>query len=315
MGIFDIPNAEAIPSDLNRVVGGVKYMTRPSAFREEQQIRASSFPICPRAYHIFRRTPYEKRPVANERFSSEAATLMGTALHLAAQKWFAIQGYLYGNWVCVYCNKIRRHATGIQICQSCGREMTYHEYEIPRADNVPFSGHVDGILRFGEESILIDFKGSNPKAMQEVRKTNKPKESHYLQVNAYANAINMNLALYGGINAIKKLIIIYIDRSLPGQIWHPVKVPVSTKIYDETIARIRLAFLSLRDMVVPRGLCLQPTDDYAKWCPWKTICFSPALEGLLSDKVEPVGSGRPNHSERELLLLASYLEPGIKLDG
>jgi hypothetical protein len=314
MSVFDIPNAEAIPQDLGRTLGNVRYLRRPSAYRSEQQIRASSFPVCPKAYHIFRRTPYENRPVAEEKFSSEAATLMGTALHLALQKWFAIQGYLYGNWVCVYCNKIRRHRAGMQVCQGCGREMTYHEYEIPKSDKVPFSGHVDGILKYGEEVFLIDFKGSNAEAMREIRQKNKPKETHYLQVNAYANAINMNRDAYGGIAEIKKVIIIYVDRSLPGRSWHPVKVPVSEKIYNETMARIKVAFLSLKDMVIPRGLCLKPTDEYGKYCPWKQICFSPALEGLLSDKVEPIGPSRPSHSERELLILASHLEPGIKLD-
>jgi hypothetical protein len=314
MGVFDIPNAETLPQDLSRTINGLRYLRRQSAYRVEQQLRASSFPVCPRAYHIFRRTPQDKRPIHEESFASEAATLMGTALHLALQKWFAYQGYLYGNWVCVFCKKIRRHASGMQICQSCGREMVYHEYEVQKSEQIPFSGHIDGILKYGTDVYLIDFKGSNPEAMREIKNSGKPKESHYLQVNAYASAVNLNPAAYGGIPEIKKVIIIYVDRSLPGRLWQPVKVPVSPKIYNETVARIKLAQLSLQDMVVPRGLCLKPADPYSQYCPWKTICFSPAIEGLLSDKVEPVGVARPNHSERELLLLASYLEPGIKLE-
>jgi hypothetical protein len=276
-------------------------------------MRASSFPVCPRAYHIFRRTPQDKRPIFEESFVSDAATLLGTSLHLVLQKWFAIQGNLYGDWVCVHCRKIRRRATGLQLCGTCGREMLYREFEIANSPEIPFSGHIDGILRYPDANYVLDFKGSNPDAMREIRSSGKPKEQHYLQVNAYANAINLNPEAYGCIGEVTKLIIIYVDRSLPHRLWHPVKVPVSQKIYRETVGRIKLAFQSLEDMVVPRGLCLKPSDPYAKYCPWKQICFSPALEGMLSEEVVPEGSGKPAHSERELLMLASYLEPGIKI--
>jgi ribosomal protein L37AE/L43A len=313
VSVFDIPNAEAIPANLSRTFQDLRSMRRKSSYRVAQEMRASSFPVCPKAYHIFRRTPQEKRPIFEESFISDAATLLGTSLHLVLQKWFAVQGYLYGDWVCVHCRKIRRQATGMQLCAKCGREMIYREFEVTKTAETPFSGHIDGLLRLHDANYVIDFKGSNPDAMRDIRNSGKPKEQHYLQVNAYANAVNLHPEAYGNIGEVTKLIIIYIDRSMPHRLWHPVKVPVSQKIYRETVGRIKLAFQSLDDMVVPRGLCLKPSDPYAKYCPWKQICFSPALDGMLSDQVVPEGSSKPSHSERELLMLASYLEPGIKL--
>jgi hypothetical protein len=314
MSVFDIPNAEAIPQNLSRVFQDLRSMRRKSSYRIQHEMRASSFPVCPRAYHIYRRTPQEKRPIFEESFVLDSTALMGTALHLSLQKWFAVQGYLYGNWVCVHCRKIRRNATGMQLCSKCGREMVYREFEVAWTEETPFSGHLDGLLKFPDETYVIDFKGSSPEAMRAIRDSGKPKETHYLQVNAYANAVNLHPEAFGNVGEVTKLIIIYVDRSTPHRLWHPVKVPVSQKIYRETVGRIKIAQQSLEDLVVPRGLCLKPSDPYAKYCPWKILCFSPALDGMLSDQVEPEGSGKPNHSERELLLLASYLEPGIKIE-
>lgn len=307
--IFDVPNGETLPADLKRSFENIRRGRRPIGDRrEKQELRASSFPICPRAYHIFRRTPPGKRPKYEESFVSEAATSMGTAIHLVLQKWFSIQGSLYGNWVCVHCKKIRRHALGVQKCQICKREMIYHEYEVAPSPQTPFSGHIDGIIKTVGGWYLIDFKGASAPLIRDLKQKNKPKESHYLQVNAYANAVNLNPKAYGSVGKISKIIIIYVDRGQAHRLWLPMKVKVSERIYRETIGRIQVAKNSLKNMEIPRGLCVQPSDDYARYCPWKQTCFSPAIEGLLSSKVEPIGERRQHRSEQELMMLASYLQ-------
>lgn len=306
--MFDIPNGERIGSDLNRLFSEIRYGRKKAEHYLQQAIRASSFPICPRAYHIYKRTPLEKRPLDEDAFVRDSTAIMGTGLHLALQKWFGIQGYLYGNWVCVRCKKIKRHKTGAQRCKKCGRPMIYHEYAVKKNKKTPFTGHIDGILKMPSgEVFLIDFKGSSQQAIRQIKESGKPKETHYLQVNAYANALNTGTQDVGDLGQISKIIIIYVDRGAPHRLWHPVQVAVSERVYRDTISRIRVAKRSLKNMEIPRGLCVTPSDTYAKYCPWKTLCFSPALEGLLSDKVEPE-SPRAYASENELLLLASYLE-------
>jgi hypothetical protein len=305
--MFDIPRAEKLDRTLNKGFNEIRYMRRKMEEKEFLQIRASSFPICPRAYVIYRRLPVRKRPAREESFISEAATLMGSALHLALQKWFGIQGSLYGNWVCVRCKKIRRHATGTQTCKSCGREMTYHEYAIPRTKTIPFTGHIDGILKTHAAPVLIDFKGSSVPAIRELKQANQPKESHYLQVNAYANVVNLHLERFGLDEKIQKIIIIYVDRGKPWQTWLPLQVPVSQRIYRETLGRVQLAQECLQTGKIPKGLCAAPTDSYAKYCPWRTTCFSPAIEGLLHRELQPEGK-REDVSEQDLFVLASFFE-------
>lgn len=305
--MFDIPNGEKVPTDLTRMFQQIRSYRRKIDRRESISLRASSFPICPRAYHIFRRTPIAKRPAYEEAFVLDSTSLMGTALHLVLQRWFGLQGFLYGNWVCVHCKKIVKHHTGTPTCEGCGRPMIYEEYSIKRTKDTPFSGHVDGIFRLPNSTYLIDFKSSSLRAIRELRSSGKPKDTHYLQVNAYANAINMQPEVYGGVERIEKIIIIYVDRGEPHRTWHPVQVPVSQHIYKETISRIYLARQSLLEMRIPRGLCLMPSDPFGKYCSWKQICFSPAIEGLLSDKIQPASSPTSSTSDSDLLLLASYL--------
>jgi hypothetical protein len=308
MGIFDVPRFEKLPAHINRSFNNIRWAKRKTEQREYEEIRASNFPLCPRAYVIYRRSPTKRRPHYEQKFLSEAATHLGTALHLVLQKWFGLEGFLHGNWVCIRCKLMVQHHTGTPRCEKCGREMIYHEYAISPSPQTPFSGHIDGILVVPDDkNYLIDFKGSSVPAIRDLKNSNKPKESHYLQTNAYAQAVNMAPAHFGLTEKIQKIIIIYVDRGQPWRTWLAMQVPLSAPVYRETIGRVQLARECLQTGKLPRGLCVSPSDEYAKWCPWQTICFSPSIEGLLSDTVEPE-SRKQKESEQELISLASYLE-------
>jgi len=305
LAIFDIPNAQRLDPGIQKSFGEIRYMRRHTDQPEYIELRASGLPLCPKAYVIYRRLPASRRPRKEETFISDSAAWMGTALHQALQKWFGLHGQLHGDWVCVHCKKIRRNKTGTQKCRSCGREMIYHEFEIARGKHNPLSGHIDGILKV-PTPYLIDFKGSSLPAIRDLKQNNKPKESHYLQVNAYANVVNMNLKRYGLSESIKKVIIIYVDRGKPWQTWLPLQVPVSKKLFLDVVGRIQLAQECLKTGRIPRGLCVNTSDDYGTYCPWRTVCFSPALDGILSRDIEAEGLSK-GVSDQELLLLASFL--------
>ena len=251
------------------------------------EIRASNMPICPRAIHISRRLPRKRRPSKYEKFRSEAATLMGTALHLVLQKWFALMfpDHFFGDWECIYCRKIRRHKTGVQICQSCGREMIYRELVIKKQPGIPFSGHTDGILAFTNFSILLDYKGSYQDRMRSIKVERKPVLSHFYQTNAYACAINSGKVPVGNLPPIKKIIIIYIDRGRPHVLWNPMQVSPNKRIYKQTKQFIKEGNRSLKTLTLPRGFCMGPKDDIGRWCDWNPLCFSPILESQLGEKI------------------------------
>lgn len=250
--------------------------------------RASSFPICPRKYHIYRRLPPHKRPFEDNTFIRDSSALEGTALHLALQKWFGIElpHHAYGNWGCPECRRIKRHRKGVQKCDSCGQEMMYVEYSVKKNPQVPFTGHIDMILWYQDIRFLVDFKGSSIDKINEYRNTG-PKYEHYLQTNAYANAINLGGQKVGRLDRIDKIVIIYCDRGRPWWKWLPVQMPVSPRVYRETIALIQKAHSSLEDLLVPKGICESAADKTARWCEARHLCFDPLLETKLDDIVHP----------------------------
>lgn len=284
-----IPSSEGLDSRLvepfKRIRGGRRASTR--RFRVEE--RASSFPICPRKYVIYRRLPPQQRPFVDDSFVSDSATLQGTALHLALQKWFGIEmrQYAYGDWECPKCRKVRRHRRGVQVCKNCGGEMTYREFNIVPNRHVLFTGHIDMILWYRDVSFLIDFKGSSLDKIKDIQ-MNGPEYKHYLQTNAYANAVNLGGQRVGKLRKIDKIVIIYVDRGKPWWTWWPVQMPVSKRVFRETTALIKKGHQSILDEVVPRGLCDSPYDYGAKYCEVRDICFSPLVDTKLSDTVYPL---------------------------
>jgi hypothetical protein len=310
--IIDIPHSETLDPALKASFRQLQMAERSlSGLPAFTEARASSFPLCPRAYNISRRLPRKRRPDRTESFMSEAATLMGTALHLVAQKWFGLiyPENWYGNWECVWCHKIRHNRVGPQHCR-CGRPMVYKEYLIQRQKGVLWDGHPDGILKqFNGLNYLIDFKGSYQDKMRKVRLEGRPQESHYCQTNSYACAINDGKVDVGDLGKIDKILIIYIERGRPHILWEPVQVSLSRSVYRKTTTLIKAARRSLRDLVLPKGFCLTAEDYYARYCPWSGVCFSSRLESMLRDRILPERKFKPRREDvLNLLLRAASLE-------
>ena len=163
------------------------------------------------------------------------------------------------------------------------------------------------ILKFNHIVYLIDFKGAYQEQMRDHRIARKPKEEHFWQTNYYANAINTGKINVGRLGRVEKIIIIYVERGKPHRLWLPLQVTPSTKVFRQTKRLIRAGKRSLRELEIPKGLCLDPSDHFAKWCKWKRPCFSSTLEQQLSTKVyKPVQ--RSYDPVLELLLKAQLLQ-------
>jgi hypothetical protein len=287
--LFDIPRAEAIDSEILESFARIRSAERSlKGVREFTELRASSFPICPRAYHISRRLPRKKRPLKKESYMGEASALMGTALHFVTQKWFGINypDNWYGNYECVFCDRMIYHKYGLQRCKKCGREMVYKEYVVERQKGIPFSGHLDGVLRFADgENHLIDFKGAYFDKIKKVKNLGTVIENHYYQVNGYACAVNKGKVDCGDLTKIDKIMIIYIDRGRPYVFWYPVQVSPSKRIFRKTKELIKIGKKSLKTLRIPQGLCDNARDPNATWCGWNPLCFSPNLSSMLGSKI------------------------------
>lgn len=300
--MIKIPKTEVLDDRLIVPFQDVRSGRRASSRRVKVEHRASSFPVCPKKYVIYRRLPPHKRPFAEDSFVSDAATLQGTALHLAMQRWFGIQvpHHTYGNWECPACRKIRRHKKGVQICKSCGQEMVYREYCIEPTSSVLFTGHIDLILWYRDIKFLVDFKGSSLDKMKDIQQ-HGIKYEHYLQANGYANAINLGGQDVGPLKRIDKIVIIYVDRGKPWFTWLPLQANPSKRAFRETMALIQKGHQSLLENRVPRGLCSSPNDASARWCELRDLCFSPLLETRLSDEPQPIDSS-PQDRKLESLI-------------
>ena len=113
-----------------------------------------------------------------------------------------------------------------------------------------------------------------------------PKLDNYLQVNGYANAINLGGQDVGDVH-IDKIVIIYVDRGRPWYDWLPFTMPVSPKVFRETVGLVRQASQSIETMTIPPGICRAKTDTMAHWCEARELCFSELLDTRLHDKVFP----------------------------
>lgn len=287
--VIKVPKAQEPDKALKRIFYQVRNGERELRDREDLEIRGSGFPLCPKSIHISRRMKVAHRPHVKEKFLLDSTASMGTAVHAALQKWFGLiaKNYTYGNWVCKPCRKIRRHCYGMQECHLCGKEMIYEEYAIVKTKDTPFTGHLDGILILPEANYLIDFKGSSLEAMRGLAKSRIPYLKHYCQTNAYANAIAQPDQDFGEVTHIDKIVIIYLRRDKPTWDWVALQVPVSARIYRETLSYIQEGHRSLEELRIPRGFCDSPRDQHAKYCPFKDVCFSPLLETMLGDEILP----------------------------
>jgi hypothetical protein len=284
--MLTIPRPETLDQQLKTAFGRVRSGRQNSTRRFKVDFRASSLPVCPRLYQIYRRLPVEKRPFQDESFIGDAASMCGTAMHLALQRWFGFTAQAYGFWRCHVCDVTTDvPAAGVQQCR-CGRPMVYQELQINKVPRVPFTGHIDMVLQTAAGWYVLDFKVVSPKKLFEVRQQG-PYRHHYYQINAYANAINLGGQPHVGLDQIAGVVLVYVDRGDPWINWQPIQLPVSRKIYRETLALIAAGKRSLKEMKPPRGICVAADDPEAKWCLVKHLCWSPLLETLLSDQVQP----------------------------
>jgi hypothetical protein len=285
--LFEIPSQQRVDPEVLSMIRRVQWKRRESEQRFAEARRASNFPVCPRAFHIYRRLPPDKRPFEEESFISEAATLMGTALHTVLQKWLGIEAELYGNWVCLDCKRIKRHKYGIQTCSKCGREMWYKEYAVNPSKKYPFSGHLDGLLRTSNYRYLLDFKGSSQEKIKARVHEGLPEEKHYYQTNAYAHMVNMRQKRFGNFGKVDGILVIYVDRGTPWKLIHCVQMPLSKRVFKQTVGLIHDAIESVNEMNLPTGICASRSDKNATYCRVKDLCFSKVCEAKLHDKVWP----------------------------
>lgn len=186
-----------------------------------QPLRASALPFCARRWSLARWLPPSQLPRPQVTFVSRAITATGSVVHALLQHW--LRPFLWGEWVCPWCNMRRRAALwtphlrcrtegcdGRYISPAEGSDLQYREIEL-RHRHLPFTGHPDGILRLPHEGrpLLLEIKTIDERELAELT---EPLPVHLdYQVGAYGQLLRWSPYQLRP----REAILLYVSRNLP----------------------------------------------------------------------------------------------------
>jgi len=250
------------------------------------QSRMSRQPFCPRAmYYDFN----DKTAEAEFSWSSDLILSVGTAIHEVMQRWIPLKIETFGNWVCDGGNsprsgcgyKTKEPVWHKGLCPKCKREMlTYVELEFrdKRLGQVfqdgdqwiehPHTGHCDGVWRWEDLIILVDYKTTTPESLKFM--CGYPSYSHQTQTTIYAEKL---LAQYN----LKTdfIVVFYINRDVSTRRfnWELMCLEPDWALYETYARAIEYGWKCIRNNKVPRwGICHSTANTY--FCPHTDRCFA-----------------------------------------
>lgn len=199
-------------------------------------LRVSGFPYCG-LRHLYEKLSMTEEKEADK--NSNDANMMfytsvGTAAHLAFQRFMGQRGRILGNWKCYKCGHFVK-SSHVLSCPKCGSEMEYEEFSIKIFKHV--SGHLDGIYKSDDgRYFLIDYKTSSVRAIRAHRKFGNvfPYSKNVAQIKAYCAIFER---LYG--IKISGWFLIYVSRDHPNTTFEVVGDEISDKEKASVIKRVR----------------------------------------------------------------------------
>lgn len=209
--------------------------TLPELDYHPDSLRVSGFPYCGLKHLYEKLTLTEEK--AKEKGLTEAGktfyTTVGTAAHLAFQRFMAQRGRILGNWKCYKCKHVELNQHAVK-CPKCSSEMEYEEFDVKIFKHV--SGHLDGIYQASDgRYFLIDYKTSSVRAIWAHKKRGVfPYAKNVSQITAYCAIFER---LYG--IKISGWFLLYIARDHPTTTFVVVGDSISDRKKASIIKRIR----------------------------------------------------------------------------
>lgn len=173
------------------------------------ELRASGFPFCALRSSYRRCLAKQGKYKTTENFGSMFYTSVGTAAHLAFQRWMGATGRMYGAWRCT-CGGYKRFSNKNK-CNICGKEMEYVEVTV--AHGKYMTGHIDGIYRDTDGRwYVLDYKTSSVRNVEQAKKTpgKFPYYGNVCQIKAYCALAEAELGI-----EISGWILVYVSRDAP----------------------------------------------------------------------------------------------------
>jgi hypothetical protein len=181
-------------------------------------LRCSALPYCPRNT-LFKWASYGLN------FDMDAMMAyyvgVGHAVHDMMQRYLALSGMFVADYKCRgKCGKWHRLSTKSKCC---GVPCQYNEVNI---DYKGIKGHIDAILKVGDDYYIVDFKTTSLSASK--TKKNKPGIAYMRQVRAYAYLLWKQHGI-----KVKGVMLVFLPRDNPKNvvIWEE---PVTPRSLDQT---------------------------------------------------------------------------------
>lgn len=146
---------------------------------------------------------------------------VGHAVHDVMQRYLALTGKFVADYKCRgKCGKWHRFSTKSKCC---GVPCAYHEVNI---DYKGIKGHIDAIMKIGDDYYIIDFKTTSLSGSK--TKKTKPGEGYTRQIKAYAYLLWKQYGI-----RVKGVMLVFLPRDNPRNvvIWEQA---VTDKVMEET---------------------------------------------------------------------------------
>lgn len=262
------------------------------------ELHPSSFPFCPIKTWYNWCMEGDLATVFEEPSSMRYYTEIGTAFHTMIQSTLGRGGKMLGDWVCPNC-KHEVKLSHKHKCPKCKSNMDYEELGVVHGDRIV--GHCDGLFKWGDGYVVIDYKTTSIKALEKHAKLHNvlPYKHNVAQIESYCYL----LAKQYGIKIVGWCLM-YCSRDNPQYkhlgtgslltLQRKKAIAERMDLYDTQYTTI-LKAATLKDLssCVATKPCKVKADlkhmesEYEK-CPLRDVCFSkPKLkEALLEAKAE-----------------------------
>lgn len=304
------PDAEAaeLVSTLTKLHADLTNHNPPAYLRVPEQIerprlRGSDLPLCPlrTAFDTVR----EEQRLQDTTFMSDFYTRVGSEFHAILQKWYGVSGIMYGKYKCPKCGTLypknskpddNRACFGPRYCKCTTPKQAceYSEMEPFGIKNTGgFKGHTDGIGFIGGKYVVLEFKTTSAKKIEQRRKYGADPK-HVLQSTAYRRVLPEFMEIEESM-WWNHMLVIYFDRGDPSNSviipvrYEPEKFQEQVRVWVLTQKRIR----KKRYWKI-HGKCRTSNDD--RYCPYNSTCFAKDRDKAI-DKLLPGYIRRMKHAK------------------
>ena len=173
-------------------------------------------------------------------------------------------GVLYGDWLCLVCDRVSADLLCPEVCPACGnKKLIYNEVNVLDKDLL-IKGKADGIIILKNKKVLWEFKTIKSTEFEKIIKNNMPKPEHIFQANIYAVILD-----------IEHMLIWYENKDTQESKYFDIVA--NYELFKDALTKIKQIETALQEQTLLKRTCTNKKIPPALWCPYKNICFKQGL--------------------------------------